>query len=657
MPGWLEQVRRFDDATWAALASVGLLRRARKDLARGGAPVVIDEADTDVSVEIGGRRVVFDAGGPAHAECSCPSHTVCRHIIAAGLWLAESRGAGDSVTDLHDELMALQAADFTAHAGRPGHRWAWSFVDELDEADVVITGGGTVRIAFPRLQVTLRYAGGGLAGLIADQKLAPLPRYQVAAVIAYQRANGTAMDFLAAAKTVTKQQESHAANRERFRRSTRQLLVDTVALGVAHPSVALHERYETTAVWAQGAEYHRISLLLNRIADHVAQMLARSATTGTAQLVAEIALAYALVEALDFAATTGHEPIRLVGQARNTYTPVRAMTVIGMGSVPWHASSGYHGLTTLFWWPDRQRFLSLTDARPSDLWGFDPVDRFAEPGPWTGLASPGAAAGRRLELSNARLNPAGRLSAVDSTHASVEFLTGTEVTETLNVVDRWSELRSGLLEADALLDPPDPLADWVVLRPSAFDDAQFDQTTQTLRWPIADALGDEIMVTVGYGDLTVAAIERIEALGRRVPAGTLLVARLHGSGLHLTAEPLSLINPDAELDAVDSLHFGEASDAGTPPAQPVRAPFVPERIPLTMTAVRAMRAWLVRVAERGISGGRDEPLVGELSERHRRLRDQGFVVYPSESSASPAEQLLRSYCITEQVDRVLSRRT
>lgn len=655
MAAWQEQLRRFDDGTWAALASVGLLRRARKDLATGDPPVLLDEEGV---VDVGGHQVRFGAGGPAEAQCSCPSASVCRHIIAAGLWLADSvEGDADSAADLHGELMALEPTDFTAHATRPGHHWAWGFVDELDGADVVITEADTVQIAFPRLQVTVRYAGGGLAGLIADQKLSPLPRYQVAAALAYQRAHGRAMETLAAAKTVSRQQESQAANRQRFRQSTRQLLLDTVALGVAHPSVALHERYETTAVWALGAEYHRLSLLLNRIADHVGQMLQRSATMGTGQLVSEIAVAYALVEALDAAAAFGTEPIRLVGQARNQYTPVRTMTVIGMGSVPWQASSGYHGLTTLFWWPDRKRFLSLTDARPSDLWGFDPLDRFDEPGPWTGLASPNAAAGRRIELDQARLNPAGRLSAVDSTHASVGFLAGTELCETLHIVDRWSELRAGHIEAPALLDPPDPLAEWVVLRPNAFDEAQFDQTTQTLRWPVADVLGDELMVTVGYGDLTVTAIERIEALGSRVPPGTLLVARLHGSGFNLTAEPLSLINPDAELDAVDSVHFGTVDTRADVPATRVSAPQAPERIPLRLTSLRAMRAWLVRAAERGVSGGRDQQLGQELAAQHRQLRDQGFVAYPTEWSVTVGEQLLRSYCLTEQLDRVVSRRT
>ncbi|MCG5434109.1 hypothetical protein LV457_17695 [Mycobacterium sp. MYCO198283] len=654
-----ERLRRYDDGMWAATASRGLLRRARKDLTRQP-PTLLQAGAEAITVAVGEHTVRFDPGlvaeaGPAAAQCDCPSTVVCRHVIAAGLWLAESAAAEPDSADLHAQLMDIGADALTRHAGRPGHTWALRFVSGLDDADVEIVRAGSIRIGFPRLHVTFGYAGGGLAGLVADQPLTPLPRYQVAAALAYQRRHGRSPQPPAPTKAAAATAETLSDNRARLRASAGRLLADTVRLGTAHPSPALHERYETAAVWAHGAEYYRLSAQLSRLADHIEQQLHRSATTSTDQLTFDVALAYALVHALQRAATTGEEPVRLIGHARNTYSPVQSMQLFGMGSMPWRSATGFHGLTTVFWWPQQRRFLSLTDARPVDVFGFDPLQRHDEPGPWQGLLSPGNAAGRRVDLRDARLNPAGRLSAVEHTRAELASVSGAALVAELDVTTRWRDVRGGTGRARGLLDAPDPLADWLVLAPHAVGAPRFDQTRQELRWPISDADGDELLLTIGYSDLTAAAIDRVESLAGRVPPGTLVTARLASAGVPPRAEPLSLLDPRAAADAVDELYFATAEITRTTPAVAATTPAAtpPDPVPAVL---RGHRAWLVRNAERGTSGDRGDRLLAELAEQHRLLRAHGFVVFPPEVGGDPAAALLRSFCLLEQTERALRHR-
>jgi hypothetical protein len=674
------QLERYDDEAWAALASRGLLRRARKDLESVDVAVIADDGQV-LRLRVGPHEVTLDARGPAHAVCTCPSGTTCQHVIAAGLWLtAEPPDDGDAEegnadgadgadgTDgaggeaLHRELMALAPDTLVAHAGPAGYRWARQLVDDLEPAGVRIEGGQNVSITFSHPFLTFRYMGGGAGAVVADTRLSAVEKYQVAAVLAYQRAHGADLTDLEPHR-LPRTQDNLGETRARLRSTTARLLTDTVALGLSHLSPEVHQRYETVAVWAQGAEYHRLALLLRRLADHVELLLERSARADEHLLLDEAAIAYGLVSALDAAAAAGSAPARLVGTARNRYDAVRTMELVGLGAVPWRTGSGYHGLTTLFWWPEGSRFLSLTDARPESLRGFDPRARYASGGPWSGLSSPSAATGARVRLTDAQLSAGGRLSGVDRTRATVQPTSGTGVAEVLPVVDSWDAIGR---DAVGLLDLPDPLRDWVVLRPERYGPAFFDPVSQTLTWLVVDRDGATLPLVVSYSAETAHLIERVEDIARDGSAErALLVCRLRRTATGITGEPLSLVHLDRPAgDAVEALHFARPDPRRAELPERARPAtdhhnrtddLSPNVVP---AALLDLRSWLVRQAERGTGAASPAALGAQLLEHHRRARDIGLDVFPAE--VPPAEvtaQLLRSHFLVLQTTALLTGET
>src|SRR4029453_1280126 len=85
-------VSGFDDASWEALSSKGLLRRARKDIERLKVEVVSKAADS-LQISVPPFLVSMPSSGPAKATCSCPAPGVCQHILIAGLFLQSCSGA------------------------------------------------------------------------------------------------------------------------------------------------------------------------------------------------------------------------------------------------------------------------------------------------------------------------------------------------------------------------------------------------------------------------------------------------------------------------------------------------------------------------------------------------------------------------------------
>lgn len=674
------QLGRYDDDTWAALTSRGLVRRAAKDLASVEVSQVRDDGRV-VEIAVGPHRVLFDTRGPAQATCSCPSHTTCQHIVTAGLWLAAQVAGGEfagatppapATTDQHAQLMALDTAALTKHASAAGYRWARQVLDDLDpERDVRITTDRHTVVTLAHPAATVRFLGEGLGGIVTDVRVRAVEKYHVAAVLAYQRAHGAEAAPLAT--PAPRSGPELLDSRNRLRDSVTRLLLDTVQLGVSHLSPAVHERYETLAVWAQGAEYYRLALMLRRLADEVELLLARSARADEERLLDETAISYALVSALTAAASAGQAPPALVGQARGRYDAVRSVVeLIGLGSVPWHSASGYRGLTSLFWWPAAERFVSWTDARPETVGGFDPRARREAVGPWTGLSSPAAASGARVRLTGAQVSAGGRVSGAERTSATVATLTGAQVAAAVPVSTSWSTLVARKTAGLSLLDASDPLADWVVVAPTRCGVARFDGVRQTLLWPVEDDAGAVLTLTLPYSAVTAVAIAHLESLTRAgLPHGTLIVARLRSRSAGLTAEPLSLVHPGRGDSPLVELHFPDHAAAageggatggsvrsapGPDPAthSPTGMPGAQSTLPLPLVE---LQTWLTRQAERGtgsVVGAARDQLLGHLRTQHAAVRSLGLELFPAEPGPDLDVAILRSRFLALQVAALIS---
>jgi SWIM zinc finger len=599
----------------------------------------------------------------------------------------------NALAPLHAALLAFDAPTLRKHAGKAGYRWAWQFVQDLDpEHGVRIDGERHVRIAFAHPRIAFRYMGGGLDALIADASPSPLEKYRVAAVLAYRRAYGAAIEPPEAAPKARAQaldlgkdhalaergEGARAQAREdargRLRLRVRQLLLECIELGLSHLSPAIAQRFSTLAVWAQGADDYRLAMLLRRLADHVEWLNERAGGADEHRLCDEIALAYGLTNALEAAAARGAAPVHLTGRARNRYEGGARLELLGLGAHVWRSASGYVGLTMLFWSPGEQAFFSCTDARPEQQRGFDPIARYRAAGPWSGLGAPQQATGRRLVLDGAQLSLQGRLSASEHTTATLQPLAADAFAAQLPIAERWADLAQARFEARrSLLVEAQPMRDWGVLRPARFGDVRFDAARQTLVWPLYDEDGDRLDLELPYSTQTEHAIGRIEAAAAAgIRPETCVVARLRNDS-EAVAEPLSLIDPSPHpgQSPVDALYFDPAPAAGalggvkqaigqawkhlrslSPAAVP--APAASGPVSVLPAPLRELRHTLLAQAERGIGPTAVGATGQAFTARLRRLRDAGFHAFPVTLAAETPlpEHLLRLHYLQLQYARL-----
>lgn len=680
----------FDDDALAALANKGLLRRAAKDLEKE-MPTVAEQSAEAMVLAVGEHRVRIDRGGPAQAKCTCPATTTCQHVLTTILALqrlpvrddgaavaAEDGAAAPDAAGLHEALMAIDAEALRAHAGAQGHRWAVQFARDFDlQQHLRVEAKRAVVITLLRPHLVAHFAGGGVEAMVVDGMPRNVEKHRAAVVLVYQRAHGRELGDDEAAPRGRQAHLDLGADwtpalatadevfgaRTRLCSAVQQLAGECLAIGICHLSPQVQQRFATLAVWAQGAELPRLTRLLRRVADHVDLLLQRAGAADEHRLLDDLAIVCGLAAALAHAAAAGKAPTALVGSARSHFHDVATLELLGLGARTFHSPTGHRGLTMVFWSPLDRAFATCTDARPAAMRGFDPIARYRQPGPWTGLGAPQQATGRRVTLTSARRDEHGRVAANERTHALVTPVDDA-VLAAMPAIVSWRELGPHLDEAlpASLLAEARPLRQWALLRPAAFAPARFDPVRQLMEWPLLDADGSALVAMLPWHHGTRAAIRHVEGLVPAALVGAGVVAHLRRTRAAVVAEPLSLLRPGI-AQPVDCLHFADADDA--PPATRTSADANAPQSPTAATtatidlppAIRDLRTLVQQLAERGVPPATERASLPALAAAITRAADAGFDAFPRSAASTPAavpHLLLRVHYAILQYERLMA---
>ena len=556
-------VAGFDDASWEALASKGLLRRARKDMEKGVCVEVGEQIGEMLQLKVQAFTVSMPASGPAKATCSCPAPGVCQHILIAGLFLQSltlsngEKAVLCSPETVRDEISFFTPERLKAWAGASDYRAGISVLEKNALAPF-IEYGDSVLIRLMPSSVEARYVpGGGLDGMVLPRTHAK--RVAVAALLALRKSLGLELPEVAAQTSLIEISGTPRTQKEILETAVA-VLEDAVMIGLSHASPILADRLVTLAVSAQGANLPRVSLALKTVADEVNSILKREARADESRLLLLMSRVYALMEAIR---RGGEAPkIELAGVSRSAYVDVPEIELFGVGAYTWKTGSGYEGLTVLFWSNESKEFLSWSAARPGTQ-KFDPRQRFYAEGPWDGAQSPQQVANSQFKLRNARRTVNGRLSGSTKTSA---LILGTTPLQTLDFANRlflsWSDLDRYIRARQPLgLRDANPLELIVVLEPTSFGARKYDPIAQSFTWELYDQVDQLATMSLPFRDWSKDAIRMLEGLNPKQISRWRIVARVARHDALLSIEPISILRPEVADRPVFQLAF-DAMPAG-----------------------------------------------------------------------------------------------
>ena len=660
-------VAGLDASALEALGSKGLLRRAQKDLERG-VPIRIDREDQGaLFLKVDQFEVSVPEAGPAKAKCSCPAVGVCQHILAAVLFMQRERPGPAS--DLAEpaatapgfpELLSFTREQLESWAGKPSFRAGLQLALQSG-AEIRLEKGLIIR--FPTINAQCHYApGGGLDGIIVSGSTKDERRVAVAAVIAFQRKNGVAWEALAGQGATLEESSGAPRHRGEVIEVAQQLFNEMLDNGLAHISSAMQQRLATLAVSAVGVNLPRLSLLLRGLADECRLALGRDARSDLGRLLTRMAYAHALCSALQ---AGGPDPRPdLVGWHRTHYDEIGHLDLAGVAAWPWRTSSGYSGLTLLFWDRAARWWNSWSESRPlQQAQVFDPVARYHQPGPWEGAESPWSLARSCFRLMNARRNPNRRLSG--SSQSRVLVTGPARVQEQgLPIIEDWTQL---LLPLEAQLSvglrEPNPLEAIFVLKPAAWPERRYDPVTQAFTWLLLDAGRRPLLMELAFDSVSESAIKYLEGVPAGSLPGALVIGRVQRTPRGLSLLPYSLHPAKGEAThlALDTVTPGAAQPPAAQAAEEDEAFEVPEEnesgialSPVFSRLLDDLDDLLLSMAESGIAGLSPVRLqrIEQVVPRLERMHLQTLATALTKVMAGPSSSAVLRCCYLSQLHRL-----
>lgn len=585
-PTLLRALAVFDDATLQALASKGLLRRARRDLEAGKARVEAVEADR-VQVAVDGQTVTVDSGGPASADCSCPADGVCRHRLTAVLMLRDQAVASAATAPVRAAALEPQAAPPTEPAARVRaelvelgvagvQRWAGKAATRAAcellaaaPAPAIETDGTALLVTLSETVPAVRFlAGQGLDGSVSKASAARRKPIHAAAALAVLRQQAPdSFDPAPQPQSQSPDDTGVELPEPGFVQQVKAALADCARTGLSLSPQVLEERLFALAVSSRADALPRLSGLLRTLAAGIDDRRAGRPGFDPRAFLRLAADAAALTAAIERLRPGGRLDARpLLGDLRQTYRPLGDLDLYGCGSQLWRTAAGARGVTAWFYAPALDRWFSAGVARTAGQDGaFDPRASWLRHALWG--AGPLAKIDRaRIRLSAAAASAGGRLSTTKDSRALIEPWAPAQQGLAWPVCfDDWRALQDQLQQqfSPGLNARVEPLP--LLLRPTESARAWFDQLDQRLVWPLRDRNGSWLAATLDQADSEAAAAE-VEALSTRPIGLVCALARPAESALRLV--PLSYTLNDGAAEWHNLGMEGTGRHSSDPPPKP-----------------------------------------------------------------------------------------
>ncbi|MCM1065855.1 MAG: hypothetical protein NC420_15585 [Eubacterium sp.] len=576
MNEWKERLADVDDDYLIGISNKGIVKRAYKDKEESAAEVqsLGDEAVVKVGEET--VTVCFPLG---ESRCSCPSRSICRHVVQAILTLRESaegdsgcpdepdktESAGEKVPAQTGNLLQGGELDQTEAVSDKvrreidayplpilkktlGNRQFQRFVSQVvSEVRPQIQYASTVTVRLPvreagaetvvRLLSPLEYSS-----CTCHKK--ELCAHKAAAILWCKLDSGK----LTPEELAEEASEESSYDMDRVQDAAGQMkrfLEELLGTGLSRTSPDVLDHMERLAVISHNAGLANFEGWFRGLFDSYDRYFKRKAAFRTEDLMGQITRLYRRVRLLQQAKDNA-EIKQHAGEFRAEYVPVGSLDLIGIAMEHFNSGTGYEGETIYFLEENTKKWYTYTNARPM-FYEKGRKRKFTEKAqaPWgLGIAMEQLAK-VRIRLTGAKCDERGRLSSSQDTRGEVVG----EQRLSLSDIEGWYYRDFGKLFTEQIGKrqrawlaggSSREAAELVFVQPDSCEPAEFSQTGQQLSLPLYDEEEREVTVEVAYSKEEAGTIRYLERISKGEPP--CFVGRLYLKDGRLRMYPVAVQN-------------------------------------------------------------------------------------------------------------------
>lgn len=545
-----EQAKAFvpyaTESFLVTLANKGLYKRALKDLesaerielnaSGNGIQVILDDVTVTLSPSI------------AQSTCSCPSKTVCKHILmgvlsasayvssagAASLSPVEEEkllsgpissapeslessqeSSSDPSSEPWEELKKIDIAALRKQAGKKLFEDTLRLIQDgwtadLTEGDMLEATLNTENISvyFPRRN--------SLEGAVCKCGASGLCKHKLIAILSYLSSRKGELSSLEEGNSLSLLTDETLMLLEPADKFIIHLLdKGMISCGENEVEAAIQYsiRMETCGIGNLARLFRSLSTdLENMLAKHV----------GFSQIVTFSTLSrlHNTMRLILSNRQDKHLLSQLIENTRSDYYTTPIGHFIALGACPWQTRSGYFGITAYFFYQEKQAICTYTVSmadyyeQTEALADMDNLSRqYQKSGHWGGSVSLAALSHAEFTLRNFKLNSQNRLSSSSQTQCE---LTGTVDSKNITLLSELPLFSGVAMESEMKYDyfqkkqPPR-----LVLVPfTRLADADFNHTEQKLFLTLEGKETDGIEIMLSYNEMTQNAIRYLESIFR-----------------------------------------------------------------------------------------------------------------------------------------------
>ena len=573
----MSKLRQFletvDEEYLIGLSNKGIVKRSYKDLEN--TTVEITEEGEEIRGICGDAQVVLKLP-LTNSTCSCPSTSICKHII---MTLLTAQQAGEEAQKADGEVQNAMAQEATNTQGEvPAQEINTAAGEEApkETASNETTPKGTVsrkespkeelgekilQILSEKLKkalsskdwiklltqtdfsedfeiqkeklITVRNAKTNstvkltyplelsTCSVCHDEKLC---FHKVGAILAMQLQAGVVQLETLMDAAVEQSEEFDEESVPEVLADLKAFLSELFLIGGARLSPETSLGAERFALRAHNARLPRLEDQLRALAETIAGYQGRQAKVTVSTVMQRLTECYAYIELLERTMAEGKSVYSLAGAFHTAYSEVPELMLHGIGMRAFESATGYAGKTIYFFEENTKRFYTYTVARPTIYEKtnvkYRPKSQ-AEVVPWGLNCTLVQLSTATVKLKNGKANEAGRLSSTSQARADLITVGGAlpdSIGETIydDFEELWAAYRKRMNAMGEELSEAEKL---FLIRPKSLLNMHYDEIQQKLLFWFEDFAGRRLRGELAYSKQEEMAIRSLERLEKKQSDG------------------------------------------------------------------------------------------------------------------------------------------
>lgn len=563
MGDWESVFREIDDDYLIGISNKGIVKRAYKDMETTPCSFLDgdlkDKALQDFSAEDAiavkvGEETVQVRMPLGESTCSCPSRSICRHVMLGILSLQKMTAAADTksanlqtaaaeTVEKETEREAKETANFTKSDSTMTEKVLQQIADYPTEKLCKSLGirnlqqiiGNARAGNRPQISHTSVVTVQPVAQAMTVRLLYPL-EYSTctchkkafcahkAEAVLWCKLEAGQIDVDALEQSQTRSTEYDMGQIRDTVQQMKSFLEELMDTGLSRTPQDALDHMERLATICRNAKLPSFESDWRRLQDSYSKYNKRAASLSVQTLLRQFTAFYRRVEQLG-RAQTALEVSGLAGAFRAEYTSVLDLDLVGIAV--WHfvSRSGYEGETIYFLEENTKEWYTYTQARPiyydNDNTANPASQQYIQQTPW-GLPIPfRELAFWHIRLEQAKCDSRGRLSSSKETRGQLICDRRSDKTMlTAEFLGRWyyqdfARLFEEQFQEQTETSEKSNLTKLVFLNPTSCEPAVFQETQQKLSMKLYDAAGKAVVVEVVYSRDEAEGIQYLEQLTDR----------------------------------------------------------------------------------------------------------------------------------------------